>query len=106
MFSGPFLQKHLAGNMTVSRRYGQHALQEHLLKPNDLPLLGLRVQRQVRVLHLANLQRPGLDLPTRHRPLQVVRARLHREVGQRDVVAVARRHRRRAFSQLAYSSSK
>jgi len=71
-------------------------LDEHLLEANDLPLLGVSVERQVRVLDLAATDGTRLDLAAGNGACQVVRPGLDGEVGQRQVPRVARRDRRGA----------
>ena len=63
----------------------------HDLEPNDIPGARIRIQRDVSRLRLAILQvaRPGGA--ARDRALDLVRAREHGEVGERQLPGVARR---------------
>lgn len=74
-----------------------HHSEVHLLKPNDIPLARLRVERQVGVLNLTKLESTRLGLTAADRALQVVVAGHDGEVGQGDIPRVAGCDRRRAF---------
>lgn len=59
-----------------------HSLREtleiHLLKPYHLPLVGLRVECQVRMFDLSPSQRARLNSSACHWPLRVIHPREHR----------------------------
>lgn len=61
----------------------------HLVEANHRPLPTVGVQSQVAVLDLAVSQRPRLGLTTANRPIKMVGSGIYREIGQRNVPAVA-----------------
>ena len=70
--------------------YNKSILKIHLLKPDHLPLKGLRVKRQVCMHNLSlELQRSGLRLASRNGPIKAVPTGGHGEVGERELERVA-----------------
>lgn len=67
----------------------EYSLEIHLLEPNNIPLPGLRIERHVRARSLATTDEPGLDVTTGHWARQAVLTRIDREVGQRELPAIA-----------------
>lgn len=71
-------------------------VQVHLGERDNVPLARLRIERDIRVLHLPSPERTGFNTPASNGPFEVVDAREHGHVREGQIPAVARRHARRA----------
>lgn len=71
---------------------------KHLIKPNDLPLARLSVQRKVTVLHLALMDKTRFHLSTSNRPTQMVIVMLDGKVGQGNFPAIPGSHSRASYT--------
>lgn len=74
-------------------------LNEHLIKACDIPRPRLRIQRNIRLLHVPSLQSAGLDRTIRNTAVETVGASLDSEVRKADLEGVASGNSRRACSQ-------